>query len=315
MAVLASPSCKVGVVVFRRFARSCLRGALAASVGALMVVAAPTANAQTAAAVSIVIIPEVPTGATLAALPTGTGQRITIQITNTGTAALTNQQFVVRLAQKPDLISAVNDGAGNVGLVDATTGAWYHTIAQLAPGVTLSYAVSAFKFCPGRWPIAVRVGDKSSVTLGTWVGQPDTRCVPDEAVSPAPASYYSLTWPPTPPVVPPASTTSTIVPSATTTTGPTIPGATTPTTVPQGGPKPTLINLTLNATTTTTTTTTLAPATTVKPGRAPTTTIVFCKTVGGTRYCAPKYSVYKEGQKKAIELPTKSKKTTKKKKR
>lgn len=275
-----------------------------------MVVAAPSARAQTASAVSIVIIPEVPAGATLAALPAGTGQRITIQLTNTGAAALTNQQFVVRLAQKPDLISAVNDGVGNVGLVDATTGAWYHTIAQLAPGATLTYAVSAFKFCPGRWPIAVRVGDKSSVTLGTWVGQPDTRCLPDESVSPASASYYSLTWPPSPPVVPPAATTSTIVPSPSTTTVAPVPGATTTTAL--GGPKPTLINLTLNATTTTTTTTTLAPATTVKPGRAPTTTIVFCKTVGGTRYCAPKYSVYKEGQKKAIQLPGKS---TKKKKR
>jgi hypothetical protein len=277
-----------------------------------MAVDAPSAQAQSAAAVSIVIVPEVPTGATLAALPAGTGQRITIQITNTGTTALTNQQFVVRFAQKPDLISGVNDGAGNVGLVDPNSGAWYHTIAQLTPGVTLTYAVSAFKFCPGRWPIAVRVGDRSSVTLGTWVGPADARCLPDESVSPAPPSYYALTWPPTPSIVPPASsTTSTVLPpGVTTSTVPVVPGATTTTTVVAGGPRPTLINLTLTATTTTTTTTSLAPVTTVKPGRAPTTTIVFCKTVGGNRYCAPKYSIYKDGQKKVVQLP---KKATKKK--
>lgn len=287
---------------------------------------APAARAQTATALSIVITPEVPAGATISALPTNTGQRIVIQITNTGTTALTNQQFVVRLAQKPDLIGAVNDGVGNVGLVDAASGAWYHTIAQLPQGATLTYSVSAFKFCPGRWPIAVRVGDKLGVVLATWTGQADARCLPDETVIPAPASYYALAWPPAPTIVPPASTTTTIVPggvaSATTTTVPTVPtaptfsGPTTSTVVTLGGPKPTLINLTLNASTTTTTTTTITPPTTTsKSGRAPTTTIVFCKTVGGTRYCAPKYSVYKDGQKKAIQLPAKSTKKTKKKTR
>lgn len=285
-----------------------------------MIAAAPAARAQTSAALSIVITPEVPAGATVAGLPTNTGQRIVIQITNTGATALTNQQFVVRLAQKPDLIGAVNDGVGNVGLVDAATGAWYHTIAQLPQGATLTYSVSAFKFCPGRWPIAVRVGDKLGVVVATWTGQADARCLADETVTPAPASYYALAWPPAPPTVPPASTTTTttIVPGpiGPTTTVATVPGATT--TTSPGGPKPTLINLTLNASTTTTTSTTITPPPTTassKSGRAPTTTIVFCKTVGGTRYCAPKYSVYKDGQKKAIQLPAKSTKKTKKKTR
>lgn len=279
---------------------------------ALLGPAAPV-GAQTAASVSIVIAPEVPAGASISTLPTNVGQRIFVQITNSGSVALTNQQFVVRLAQKPDLISAVNDGAGNVGLIDPGTGAWYHTIAQLPPGVTLTYSVSALKYCAGRWPIAARVGEKVAIAYASWVGPPDTRCVADETASPAPASYYSLVWPANgvPPIVPPA--TSTVVPGITTTTA-LVPGQTTTTmigsvgattTTTIAGAKPTLINLTLTASTTTTT---IAPsATTVvgnkAPGRgsAPTTTILFCKTVGGKRYCAPKYSVYKPGQKKVVE--------------
>ena len=289
-------------------------GMVAAS-GALLGISSPV-GAQTAASVSIVISPEVPAGASISTLPTNVGQRLFVQVTNNGSVALTNQQFVVRLAQKPDLISAVNDGAGNVGLIDAVTGAWYHTIAQLPPGVTFTYSVSALKYCAGRWPIAARVGDKVAVSYASWIGQPDTRCTADETASPATSTYYSLTWPATgvPPIVPPA--TSTVVPGITTTTT-LVPGPTTTTTTILGsvgatttttivGTKPTLINLTLTATTTTTTT--IAPSTTTvagtkasAKGSAPTTTILFCKTVGGKRYCAPKYSVYKPGQKKVVE--------------
>ena len=76
---------------------------------------------------------------------------------------------------------------------------------------------------------------------------------------------------------------------------------------------PTLIQLTLSTAATTTTkaptTTTIPKSTTTKPG-----TVILCKTVGGKRYCAPKSSAYKEGQKKAIEIkPKATKKTTKKK--
>lgn len=299
----------------RRVLAAAVSGAVVAS---LAMVAGPTSSqAQSAAALSIVITPEVPSGASLSTLPTGTGQRVFIQVTNpTGAVALTNQQFVVRFASKPDVISSVNDGVGSIGLIDLVTGAWYHTIAQLPSGTTVTYSVSAFKFCPGRWPIAARVGDKLSVIFASWVGQPDARCGADETLSPAPASFYALAWPSAggPPIVPPANSalTSTSAPAPTTTASPvgattTVPGAVVPTTV-VGAPRPSLINLTLTASTTTTTTTTTS--TTIRPraGAGPTTTILFCKTVGGKSYCAPKFSVYKPGQKKIVEI----KKTTKK---
>lgn len=267
------------------------------------------ANAQTAAALSIVIAPEIPAGATISTLPTNVGQRIFVQITNSGSVALTNQQFVVRLAQKPDLISAVNDGVGNVGLIDPMTGAWYHTIAQLPPGVTATYSISTLKYCPGRWPIAARVGDKVAVTYASWVGPADARCVADETANPVPSAYYALAWPATAgqPIVPPASSTTALGTPTTTTIalpGATLPGGASVTTTTIAGTKPTLINLTLTATTTTTTIAT--PSGTSTSGRTktvsgPTTTILFCKTVGGKRYCAPKYSVYKPGQKKVLE--------------
>ena len=303
--------------LFRRVLVAALSGAVVAS---LAMAANPTSSqAQSAAALSIVITLEVPSGSSLSNLPTGTGQRVFIQVTNpTGAVALTNQQFVVRFASKPDVISSVNDGAGAIGLIDPVTGAWYHTIAQLPAGATVTYSLSAFKFCPGRWPIAARVGDKVSVVYASWVGQPDARCGADETVSPAPASYYALAWPTPPgglPIVPPASPTSTS--PSTTSTAPaggstTVPGAVVPTTVP-GAPRPSLINLTLNASTTTTTTTTTS--TTIRPraGSGPTTTLLFCKTVGGKSYCAPKFSIYKPGQKKIVELKKTTKKRTTKK--
>ncbi len=299
---------------FRRVVVAVLSGAVVAS---LAMVANPTSSqAQSAAALLIVISPEVPSGASLSNLPTGTGQRVFIQVTNpSGAVALTNQQFVVRFASKPDVISSVNDGVGSIGLVDQVSGAWYHTIAQLPPGATVTYSVSAFKFCPGRWPIAARVGDKVSVVFASWVGQPDARCGADETVSPAPASFYALAWPSSAggiPIVPPANSTSTsttVVPVGASTT---VPGVFAPTTVP-GAPRPSLINLTLSATTTTTTTTTTSTTTRPRAGAGPTTTVLFCKTVGGKSYCAPKFSVYKPGQKKIVELKKTTKKRTTKK--
>lgn len=283
-----------------------ITGFAVASVAALGFTA--PANGQSTAALSMVIAPEIPAGSTISTLPTNVGQRIFIQITNSGSVALTNQQFVVRVAQKPDLISAVNDGVGNIGLIDPNSGAWYHTIAQLPPGITITYSISTLKYCPGRWPIAARVGDKVAISYASWVGPPDARCVADETTNPVPASYYTLAWPATgaPPIVGSGGSTSTIGPQPTTTlagTGAiaTIPGATGATTTTIVGPKPTLINLTLTATTTTTTIATPANSVGTKSGSSATTTILFCKTVGGKRYCAPKYSVYKPGQKKVLE--------------
>lgn len=300
---------------FRFLRLSAVASGVAVALGSLFG-SVPAVQAQTAAGVSIVITPEVPAGATISTLATNVGQRILIQVTNGGSVALTNQQFVVRLGQKPDVISGVNDGAGNVGLIDPVTGAWYHTVAQLPPGASVTYAISTLKYCPGRWPIAARLGDRIAISYATWVGAADARCVADETTSPAPAVYYALPWPNGSgglPVVPPPSST---VLAATATTVAGVPGATTTTTTVPGavsgattttvvGGRPPLINLTLSATTSTTTT--LPPTTTTvagsktKTGSAPTTTVLFCKTVGSKRYCAPKSSVYKPGQKKVVE--------------
>ena len=78
----------------RRVLVAVLSGAVVAS---LALVASPqSSQAQSAAALSIVITPEVPSGASLSTLPTGTGQRVFIQVTNPpGAVALTDRKSVV----------------------------------------------------------------------------------------------------------------------------------------------------------------------------------------------------------------------------
>lgn len=300
--------------------------------GVLAVVAAQALPAvgQAPVPVSVSITPEVPTGFTSQNLPTQTNQRVIVTVVNSGTAAVLNQQIVVRLGAKPDAIVSVSDGIANVGVIDATTGAWYHTMPSIAAGATATYALTWLKICPGRWPLAVRVADKSASISAQWVGPADARCGPDEAANPQPAAFYQLAWPPTALSV---TTTTALLPGTTLAPGATLAGATTTavitvpglttipsattipgattttivgavTTKPGGVTQPSLIQLTLSTAATTTTkpasTTTIAKSTTTKAG-----TVILCKTVGGKRYCAPKSSAYKEGQKKSVEVKPK----------
>ena len=301
--------------------------------GVLAVVAAQALPAvgQAPVPLSVSITPEVPAGFTTQNLPTLTNQRVIVTVVNSGTAAVVNQQIVVRLGAKPDAIVSVSDGIANVGVIDAATGGWYHTIPSIAAGATATYALTWLKICPGRWPLAVRVADKSASISAQWVGPADARCGPDEVTSPQSASFYQLAWPPTAlgatsTTLPPGATLApgaTLVPGATTTVVITVPGLTTvpsATTIPSattttiagavttkagGVTQPSLIQLTLSTAATTTTkpagtTTIVRKPTTTKPG-----TVILCKTVGGKRYCAPKSSAYKEGQKKSVEVKPK----------
>ena len=302
---------------------------MAVLVGAVLAVVAAQALpavGQAPVPVSVSIAPEVPAGFSTQNLPTQATQRVIVTVVNSGTAAVVNVQIVVRLGNKPDSIIGVSDGLANVGVLDLTSGAWYHTIASIAAGATATFTLSWVKICPGRWPLAVRVADKLASISAQWVGPADPRCGPDELASPQPPSFYQLAWPPTAPV---ATTTTALAPGATTTALITVPGATTipgvstttilgagstttaatTSTTKLGVTQPSLIQLTLSTSSTTAPkpSTTVPKSTTTKPG-----TVILCKTVGGHRYCAPKSSTYKEGQKKSVEVKPK---TTKKKKK
>ena len=297
---------------------------LAAGVLAVAAAQSLPAVGQAPVPVSVSIAPEVPAGFSTQNLPTQVTQRVIVTVVNSGTAPVVNEQLVVRLGNKPDSIIGVSDGLANVGVLDLTSGAWYHTIPSIAAGATATFTLSWVKICPGRWPLAVRVADKLASISAQWVGPSDPRCGPDELASPQPPSFYQLAWPPTAPI---ATTTTALAPGATTTAliiapgATTIPGVSTTTilgagstttattsTTKLGVTQPSLIQLTLSTSSTTAPkpSTTVPKSTTTKPG-----TVILCKTVGGKRYCAPKSSAYKEGQKKSVEVKPK---TTKKKK-
>ena len=315
-------------------------GASAACAVAVLVGVVPSrpASGQTSN-VTVFLAPEIPPGLSAQSLPTGLSLRAIVQVSNTGTAAAVNQQIVMRLGLKPDSITSVNDGTGNVGTIDPITGAWFHTIPSIAPGTTMIFTASWTKVCPGRWPMAVRVSDKISSLFAQWLGVPDARCAPDESASAQPASYFQLAWPPTAS----AATTTTLAPGATLATTTSI-ATTTPTTTPTtSSTTPVATTTRLGATTTalivpvgvstappltavapttlpfttstliqltllTTTTAVSKPAVTRSATTSPPGSSVFCKTVGGHRYCGPKSSAYKPGQKKAVEVKGKAKK-------
>jgi hypothetical protein len=288
-------------------------------------------TSTTIASASLALVMEPVTGNSGISLTAPNAMRTTVVITNETKTPLTNQQMVVRFGIKPDLINSVIDASGPVGLIDPTTGAWFHTIAAIQPGERVTYAVNWFKFCSGKWPMAVRVGERQIATTVQWSGtSSDSRCPADETTNPQPASFYALSWPSsialttatnvvvipssssssssTPPSTAPvttslASTTTTQTPTTTTTTvRPTTTSVTSSTLQSLSGP-------TTSVVTTTTTTklgsvpTSLAKPTTTLSARSngPTTTL-FCKTIGGNQYCGPKSSAYKEGQAKAQEL-------------
>lgn len=315
--------------------------------GTLSAISPQSAGAQSAA-LTVNMSLEVPAGTTQLNLPTFSPGRLIVQVANTGTTAVVNQPMVMRIAHQPDVILTVSDGTGNVGIVDQASGAWYHTVALIPAGAQATYVLTFVKYCPGRWSIAVRIGDRLASSVAQWTGPADPRCGADELVNPPSPSFYQLPWPPTSPT---STVPSTIVSPSSTVTLPanssgvatTIAGSSGTTRNPSA--PPTLIQLTLGqstASTSTPTSTTASTASTValgatsstvfgasttRPGSStipasttsttrsgPTTTVViFCKTVSGKRYCAPLSSTYKPGQKKATELkPTTTKKKKKK---
>lgn len=325
------------IQIFHRFKPSRWRvvagvGAACAAVLLVGVAPSPPAYGQTAN-ITVFLAPEIPPGLSSQSLPTALSLRAVVQVANTGTVAALNQQIVMRLGAKPDSITSVNDGTGNVGTIDPTTGAWFHTIPSIAPGTTIIFTASWTKVCPGRWPMAARVGDKGASLFAQWLGVADARCGPDESASPQPASYFQLAWPPTAS----AATTTTLAPGATLPTSTvaatsttalsttTRLGATTTALITPVGATPTppvtvATPTTLALTTSTLIQLTLATTTTTVP-KAPVTRTaattpsgsnVFCKTVGGRRYCGPKSSAYKPGQKKSVEVKGKTKATKKK---
>jgi hypothetical protein len=313
---------------------ACLASVLGVSgkVGAQTTTTTALATPTTAPGASLALVMEPVTGNTGISLTAPNAMRTSVVITNETKTPLTNQQMVVRFGVKPDAVNSVTDSSGPVGLIDAATGAWFHTIAAIQPGERVTYSVIWFKFCPGKWPMAVRVGDRQVSSTVQWSGTSnDSRCPADESTNPQPASFYALSWPSsisptvptgivvipsTAPTVPPSTapvstttttTTTSVVPVTTTTVRPSTTLATPSTIQTLPGPA------TSSATTTSTTklagpTTTrpvlpLVPTTTTISARStgPTTTL-FCKTIGGNKYCGPKSSAYKEGQEKAQEL-------------
>ena len=262
---------------------------------------------------------DIPLTATSAGLPTGTFIKASITVTNPAPVSLVNQQMVVRFGQKPDQILSVDDGTGKVGVIDPSTGAWYHTIATIGANSTTTYTITYGKLCAGRWSFAARVGEKTTSQFVQWAGLSDLRCVGDETTNPQPPSFYQLPWPSS--IAVPTVTSTTSTSTTTTTFNPLLP-ATTGTTLP-GGSTTSTSSTRPGATTTTllsldklpaNSSTTRSKTTKVSTGRT-TTTVLFCKTVGGKRYCAPKSSAYKPGQKKATEVAPKTTKPTIKKKK
>lgn len=288
--------------------------ALPAVVAALLVIAGLGAHqgavAQTTTSVSPIelrLVPVVQVGTTPSSLPLG-GQILQVVVFNGGSSPVVNQQVVVRVPVAPAVITQVNEQASPVGVVDARTGFWYHTIAQLNPGSSSTFTVTWFTPCAGRWPLVARVGDRRTSTSVQLVGVSALSCPPDELAVPIVPSYLDLPWPPT---LASSTTTSTTSTTSTTLAGSVQPSATAPTLPGASSTLPPLLQLPAPTSTTSTTTTT-KPSTVRKP--APTaTTIIICKTVGGRRYCGPQSSVYKPGQKKAIETKAKTTKKTVKK--
>ncbi len=291
--------------------------------------AAPTAPATIPGA-SIALVMEPVTGNTGISLTAPNAMRTSVVITNETKVPLTNQQMVVRFGVKPDLVNSVIDASGPVGLIDATTGAWFHTIAAIQPGERVTYSVNWFKYCPGKWPMAVRVGDRQVSSTVQWSGtSSDSRCPADESTNPQPASFYALSWPssisptgatgvviiPSTSASTPTSTiaaTSTTVLAAVTTTSlsplvttiTTLRGSTTlvTSTSIQSLPGPSASSASTTSTTKLFGPSIVRPTTTISTRANGPTTTLFCKTVGGNKYCGPKSSAYKAGQEKAQEI-------------
>ena len=242
--------------------------------------AAPT----TIPGASLALVMEPVTGNTGISLTAPNAMRTSVVITNETKVPLTNQQMVVRFGVKPDLINSVTDASGPVGLTDATTGAWFHTIAAIQPGERVTYSVNWFKYCPGKWPMAVRVGDRQVSSTVQWSGTSnDSRCPADESTNPQPASFYALSWPSS--ILPTVPTGVVVIPS----TGATVP----PSTIAAPVTTTTIPSITLVVPITTTTgvrpSTTLVPSPTIQSLPGPTTSSVSTTSIAklvGSQTCS-----------------------------
>ncbi len=244
-----------------------------------------------------------------------------VTVANIGTDVLSNVQLVVRIPGPPALVqdvllvpTAFADSGQRAGVIEDKTGYWYHTIASISPGGTVTFNVNWYTPCPGRWPFAARANQVRVSASFQFTGIQAAGCGPDDVASPTAASWFELPWPPS------VSTTS-LVPSSTSlvpgATNSTIPGPSTPTvpspTVSTLPPSPTAPggSTTSVAAPTVKPTTTVRPTTRPKVTKPPTTLEIVCKTVAGRRYCGPKSSALKPGQKKPRAVPPSTKKKTK----
>ncbi len=253
-----------------------------------------------------------------------------VSVVNTGTEALTNVQLVVRIPGPPAVVQDVVQASApfaesnvRAGVIEDKTGFWYHTIASVPAGGSVSFNVNWYSPCVGRWPFAVRANQVRVSASYQFTGAPFAGCGPDDVASPTAASWFELPWPPsvvpTSSVVPSSSTTTTVFGATTTST---LVGATSTTLV--GAPVSTLVpstavtvpstlpSVSSTRPPTTRPTTTRPPSTRPKVTKPPTTLEIVCKTVSGRRYCGPKSSALKPGQKKPREVKPP---TTKKKKK
>jgi hypothetical protein len=243
--------------------------------------------------VSVVVTQEIAPGFTNSSQPLGP-QRTTITVVNQGPSILFNQQMVLKFGAKPDTVYFVKESGASVGVIDGTTGIWFHTIAQLTPATPVTYTVTWNKSCPGRWPLGVRVADAVSWPVFQWISPAvGVGCPPDETAKP---ESQALPWPasfPAPPVIAPIPVaTSTTVPGGTSgSSGSSVTSGSTTTTTKPASTAPAVVP--------TITVTTLATS----PSR-PSTTVLFCRTVNKRRVCGPA-RVTKSTKPKAVPRATK----------
>ena len=182
--------------------------------------AVPTAMAQTVTSTTATTVPPVAVspidirmtavvqnGAAASAVPIG-GQILQVVVSNSGSSPISNQQVVVRVPVPPAVITQVTEQNQPVGVIDPRSGFWYHTIAQLNAGASLTYVVTWFTPCPGRWGLVSRVGDRRTQVSVQLVGTPQPGCPPDEVAQIPTAGFFELPWPPTAQVTPAVTSTT-----------------------------------------------------------------------------------------------------------
>ena len=255
---------------------------------------APAAVPTTVSPIDIRMTAVLQNGAAASAVPIG-GQILQVVVSNSASSPISNQQVVVRVPVPPAVITQVTEQNQPVGVIDPRSGFWYHTIAQLNAGASLTYVVTWFTPCPGRWGLVSRVGDRRTQVSVQLVGTPQPGCPPDEVAQIPTAGFFELPWPPT----------AQVTPTVTSTTQPALPatlGATSTTSTVGVASVPAVV---IPSTT--------RPATTTTLRKSTTSTVIVCKTVGGRRYCGAQSSIYRPGQKKVVESKPKStRKTTRK---